>query len=213
MTKDWIPGARFFEQSKAAVATADLVTLSLGGNDLEAAASSEDPFTIIEVAEQAIQDLILVVEGLLALNLDMDLVVTVYANYAMGDLWADWVPVDYLELVRSGMGMLLEQMRDALVEQDDVLIADCYEALLDQNVNPYMFDEIHLNDAGHELYARVILRSLGAAMLPDDDGRARSFAFLADPPTGAYQPIKSNGRAVALISHSRTPVRHRKRQS
>lgn len=181
LTEDWVPGARLFEQSKAAVATADLVTLSLGGNDLEDAAFSGDPFTIFQVAEQAIQNLILVTDGLRALNPDMDLVVTVYANYAMGDLWADWVPADYLDLVRSGMGTILEQMRDALVERDDVLIGDCYEALLGQDVNPYMFDEIHLNDAGHALYARVILRSLGAALLPDDDGRDRSFAFLAEP--------------------------------
>jgi lysophospholipase L1-like esterase len=181
-TRDWVPGARFFEQSKATVAEADLVTLSLGGNDLQEAAFSDDPFTIIEVAEEAIQNLVLVIEGLQTLNPDMDLVVTVYANYAMSDLWANWVPADYLELVRSGMGMILEQMRDALVARDDVLIGDCYEALLNQDVNPYMFDEIHLNDAGHALYAEVILRSLGGALLPGDDGRERSFAFLADPP-------------------------------
>lgn len=181
VTADWLPGAFNFEAAAGYVAAADLVTLTLGGNDMQNAIDGGSFASAPAVVDQAIDNLATIVSALTALNPNADIVVTVYPNYAKSDLWARAVPANLLEMVRSVVETALKKMRAELAGVDGALIGDVYGELQAADMNLFMADELHVNDLGHDVYAKVIFRALGGVFLPDDAGRERAWGFELEP--------------------------------
>lgn len=188
-TVDWLPGNWAFEKARTQIEKADLVTISLGGNDLDELIDVLD-FSNIDVAMQMALDLIdetmanaeVIVGTIRDINPHADVVWTIYPNYARSDQFLQYVPGQYIGLVESALEMAIGLMRDKLAAIEGLLLADTYQEWSDEDINPYMWDPIHLNDNGAESYARVIFRTLGGVFLPEDDGRLRSFSFDTDAP-------------------------------
>lgn len=181
VTADWMPGAYDFENARAYVAAADLITLTLGGNDMQNAVSGGSIANAPAVINQAIENLTVILAALREVNPTADVVVTVYPNYSKSDEWADVVPANLIDMLRSAMETAVKKMRVELAGVDGVLIGDVYGELQAADMNLFMADPLHVNDRGHEVYAQVIFRALGGVILPDDAGRERAWGFLLEP--------------------------------
>ncbi len=187
-TWDWLPGHWAFEGARSAIAEADLITVSLGGNDLQELAGLDftDLAAALEAAkrliEQTLDNAALVVAALREVNPHTDIVWTIYPNYARSNKWLEYVPEAYIGVVRSGFEIAIEMMREGLAENPGLLIADIAEAWADEDIEPYLHDPIHVNDVGAEQYAAIIFRTLGGVLLPEDAGRERLFGYAMQPP-------------------------------
>lgn len=181
VTADWLPGAANFEAAKPAIQAADLITLTLGGNDMQYAVENGSIANAAAVVDQAIANLKVTLAALRELNPAADVVVTVYPNYAKADVWLQYVPANLIEAVRVVLDTSLKKMRVQLASVDGVLVGDVYAELHEADMNLFMFDPLHVNDLGHAVYAQVIFRALGGVVMPDDAGRERAFGLALDP--------------------------------
>lgn len=197
-TWDWLPGHWAFEGARAWIAQADLITVSLGGNDLQELAGLDftDLTAALEAAkkviEQTLDNAALIVSAIRAENPHADIVWTVYPNYARSRKWLDYVPEAYIGVVQTGFEIAIGMMREGLAENAGLLIADIAEEWADKDIEPYMHDPIHVNDLGAESYAKILFRTLGGVLLPEDDGRERLFGYAMPVPVsdhGGPEPV------------------------
>ena len=205
VTADWLPGATDFEQARGAVASADLITLTLGGNDMQNAVSGGSIANAPAVINQAIQNLKVILAGLREVNPTADLVVTVYPNYSKADVWLQYVPSSMIDMLRAAMETAVKKMRTELASVDGVLIGDVYGELQAADMNLFMYDALHVNDLGHAVYAQVIFRALGGVVMPDDAGRERAFGLALgplpdDPPEDAADEPEAAPEAVEVTT-------------
>lgn len=188
-TWDWLPGHWAFEEARAWIGQADLITVSLGGNDLQSLANldfadfTEALESAQELIAQTLANAALIVAAIRKENPDVDIVWTIYPNYARSKKWLEYVPQAYIGLLQSGMDLAIGMMREGLAENPGLLLADVYEEWADEDIEKFLFDPIHVNDAGAESYARTIFRTLGGVFLPEDHGRERLFGFVMSPAT------------------------------
>jgi len=188
VTADWLPGTYDFENARAYVAAADLITLTLGGNDMQNAVSGGSIANAPAVINQAIQNLTVILAALREVNPGADIVVTVYPNYSKADVWLEVVPANLIEMLRSAMETAVKKMRVELAGVDGILIGDVYGELAGADMNLFMADPLHVNDRGHTVYAQVIFRTLGGVVLPDDVGRERAWGFELKPKPAPPEP-------------------------
>ncbi len=197
-TWDWLPGHWAFEGARAWIAQADLITVSLGGNDLQELAGLDftDLTAALEAAKQLIEQTLdnaaLIVSAIRAENPQADIVWTVYPNYARSTKWLEYVPQAYIGVVQSGLEIAIGMMREGLAEIPGLLIADVAAEWADEDIEPYMHDPIHVNDVGAESYAKVVFRTLGGVLAPEDDGRERLFGYAMQAPVsehGGPEPV------------------------
>ncbi len=205
-TWDWLPGHWAFEGARSAIAEADLITVSLGGNDLQALAGLDftDLTAALEAAkqmiEQTLDNVALIVAAIREIAPQADIVWTVYPNYARSKKWLEYVPPTYLGVLQSGFEIAIGMMREGLAENPGLLIADVAEEWADEDIEPYMYDPIHVNDVGAESYAGVVFRTLGGVLLPEDAGRERLFGYAMTPPVldaGAADLVTEGGPDAA----------------
>lgn len=204
-TWDWLPGHWAFEGARSWIETADLITVSLGGNDLQELAGLDftDLAAALEAAKQVIEQTLdnaaLLVGAIRDLNPHADIVWTIYPNYARSTKWIEYVPEAYIGLVQSGLEVAIGMMREGLAENPGLLLADIAEEWADEDIEPYLHDPIHVNDVGAESYAAIIFRALGGVTLPEDSGRERLFGYAMQPPVpddGGVEPV-ADGAADA----------------
>jgi uncharacterized protein (TIGR03382 family) len=62
-------------------------------------------------------------------------------------------------------------------------------------MNLYMADKLHVNDAGHQVYADVVFGALGGVIVPAEGDVAKLFGW-ADWPDGVV-PVEPEGPDVA----------------
>jgi len=187
-TEHWLPGQGHFE-SKALpeLADADVVIVSLGGNDLNSLlpqAGGGDIGEILaaldklpEQVQEIIDNIKVVLAEIRSAAPDADIVYCVYLNYANSDTWKAFAG-QYSGMIISGMSNLLSTMREELSAVPGVTIADVYGAVGNDPIDEYLADAVHLSDAGHLLYAEQVFLALGGARVGESPlGLERSFGF------------------------------------
>ena len=181
---EWTPGTNYFDNRLAPlVADADVITFTLGGNDLTHY-WYDVPWDITALtgfpeAYRAIKtDIIEISEAIYTINPDVDLVYVVYPPFANTEMWAGWF--DYVwPIVRAGEWLMFADWRRAISDAlPDILLADMLAATdKSEPIDHYMYDSIHPNDAGHQWYADIIFEVLGGVVIGDTPlGHSRQIA-------------------------------------
>ena len=176
-SEDWVPGASLYEERLAPhIADADVIIVSVGGNDFlqyvnEGAAS--DPIGALngipDFVREVMGRVIAIKNEVRSINPNTDLVYLLYPNYATSDLWASQFGFA-ARFIEDAVTDALEQILNELAVNEDIIVVDFYgyfrETGLD--LDDYLYDQLHFNDAGQEVYARQIFEALGGASTVGD---------------------------------------------
>ncbi|MBK7976589.1 MAG: hypothetical protein IPK07_26075 [Deltaproteobacteria bacterium] len=188
-TRDWLPGAAtgFFENDLAPrLADADVVTITLGGNDLDVYLGNPPDYDPIHVIERFLADpeylfqiypnLATIIAAIRAINPTCDVVYFVYPNYANSTAMKGYIG-DLQPLASLAFGVALGAGRQLAAENPGIVIADVYTQLGNAWLDPYLIDEVHLSAAGHQVFADVLFRALGGVDAVTGQAVQRSFGF------------------------------------
>jgi len=191
-TIDWLPGSGglFEERLVPALPDADVLTMTIGGNDLNAYVYGMPPYDIWQIILNFIDhpeyllnilpNITTIIEAAREINPDFDFVFVLYPNFANSQTWNDLLgdlvhPIAIFG-VHAGLGIC----RWWVGGSDDIVITDMMAAHGDEMLDPYLLDEIHPNDAGHQKYADFIFQTLGGVIVEADDmGTERDYGFYA----------------------------------
>jgi lysophospholipase L1-like esterase len=180
---EWLEGSELLTAATPHLEAADLVTLTIGGNDLVDAIESGDMGAMLAAVETTFTNIGVIVGEIRAINATADVVVTIYPNYLKADHWDEGGDPESLAFTREAVDGIIATMRAVVAKIDGVIIADMGALMRDADMNLYMYDKLHVNDVGHQLYADVIFRALGGALLPEDAevGKLFGYAFPEEP--------------------------------
>jgi lysophospholipase L1-like esterase len=176
-SEDWLPGGYYFDGLGPVLPDADVVVVSLGGNDIlyffqdmyETGDFSnlEERFDI--VLDETTGRLFTIVGAVREQNPDVDIIYLLYPNYATCDGWAEMLGPfqDFIvDLFDSGILKILDSI-DAI---DPILLIDMYHLIIEEekDLDIYLADELHFNALGHSLVADEALRALGIARVGEN---------------------------------------------
>ncbi|HOX47098.1 MAG TPA: SGNH/GDSL hydrolase family protein [Myxococcota bacterium] len=190
-TEDWLPGQPNFEASRAALAEADLLLVSLGGNDVlyfaDEKFSSGDMAGLYDGLLPFLTEVLARIRAILAAvrvdNPSVDVAWLLYPNYGRSERWGEWVGEALQPSVVAKLDEGLTLLRDAFSPQDRILLVDVYQAWAEvPRLDDYLIDELHFNPAGHDLVADEFLKALGGARLDGERpfGAKQSFGLSPD---------------------------------
>jgi len=184
VSSQWLPGTSHFDNRlRPELDDADVVVMSIGGNDIMAsldAGALQDPEGTVEatyeLVEQIAENVRSIVDGMREINPNIDVVYCIYVDYGQAAVFPwDWVG----NLVgQEAITSVLRTARESLSVEEDILIADLFGAShgLEDPLDDYLADMLHFNNRGHSLYAEEVFLTLGGALLGDSplSGDARS---------------------------------------
>lgn len=195
-SEDWLPGGQPFERNlRPELADADLIVVTLGGNDVMEYIGSfggipADIPAAVEGARDVVRQVIANVEVILAeirsVNADADILYILYADYTQATGNAIWGLVGGL-LGREALQGVLELARDSMPEEPHLVLADMFGAAQGLPLHDYLEDPLHFNNRGHTLYAEEVFVALGGVLVgqsPLFEGKSplglqRSYGFRA----------------------------------
>lgn len=163
---EWLPGGPFFDGRLAPeLADADVITFTLGGNDLLLADTRRPlPERLLEVW----YNLLVIAVSIQAAHPDADLVYVTYPVFADSLLWEDLVGPILWPTVRNLNYVVFYWLRAALAQMPSLLIADVLGSFTPgERVDDYLDDPIHPNDLGHQRYADEAFLALGGVIVRD----------------------------------------------
>ena len=184
LSTEWLPGTSHFENRLAPeVEDADVVLISVGGNDILAsldASALQDPEGTVadtkDLVEQIADNVLATIEGIREINPDIDVVYCIYVDYGQAAMFP-WGIIGNM-VGQEAITDVLKTARDRLSIEEDILIADLFGAShgLTDPLDDYLSDSLHFNDRGHTFYAEEIFMTLGGALLGDSPlgGQPRS---------------------------------------
>ena len=177
MTKHWQPGGNLFENTLTPkLAEADVVVISIGGNDVMAyiGGSLGNTYQMLQKVEgldaytTELHDSVAnIINEIHARAPHVDVVFCLYVNYAKAAYWGNQLG-PYKSLFAAAGHNALVKARGLLAGMDRVLIADMFGALGDGPVDAYLIDAVHLSATGHALYAEQIFMVLGGLVIDQD---------------------------------------------
>ncbi len=177
LTKHWQPGGNLFENVLApALPDADVVVISIGGNDVMAyiGGSMGNTYQMLQKVEgldeytTQLHDAVAnIINEIHARAPHADVVFCLYVNYAKAAYWSNQVG-PYKDLFAAAGHNALVKARGLLAGMDRVLIADMFGALGSGSVDPYLIDAVHLSAKGHALYAEQLFMVLGGLAIDQD---------------------------------------------
>ena len=171
---DWLPGTRNFEQQLGPhIEDADVIIVSLGGNDVTRYASNpavlaggvegaiEGAYDVVEQVVANIQEILLAVRER---NPSVDFVYCLYVDYSKAEQDRFW------SLIRGVLGEdsvrdIHNRARTAIPDDQGIILVDVFGATEDLVVDDLLADTLHLNGAGHTLYAEEIFEVLGGVLV------------------------------------------------
>ena len=187
----WLPGAEegYFENLLLPLLPdADIVTITLGGNDLapyvEGLTPPYDVWEIIqrffENPEYALEVFPRIQQLLLAIqeqNPDCDIVMVIYPNFANSTIMQEEFGA-LQPLMAWAMELVMTIERHLIAGMNRILMADMIGALGDTWMDPYIVDEVHPTQAGSQLYADEIFKALGGVVIDENwTGADRLYGF------------------------------------
>ena len=171
-SSDWLPGGPRFEQVREDLIDADVVLVSVGGNDVLNFASTADLSDLgaLLVGAQATVDQVAInVRDIAAEirveNPDADVVFCLYPDYSQATGTPPWSDLGFVPPgVVTG---LLVRARDNFTPEDDIVLVDLFGLTpeLPAPLDDYLADALHFNDLGHDLYAHEVFRALGGVLV------------------------------------------------
>jgi lysophospholipase L1-like esterase len=173
-SSDWLPGGSYFEAARPDLDDADIVMISLGGNDVlnfAVFADLSDPLGALAEAQAIVDQIIVNIRAITAeirdSNPDVDVVFCLYPDYSTATQTYPWS--DLSVLPPGVVTNLLVRARDQITPEDELIVVDLFELTADlpAPLDDYLADELHFNDAGHDLYAHEIFRALGGVIVGD----------------------------------------------
>jgi len=175
-TLDWLPGEGLFENTLSPkLADADVVVVSLGGNDLQffvqdsmgsgdlLGAAATFPGFIDGVLANGLT----IIQEIQARAPHVDIVYCVYMNY-LNTSEMQGLLGGFYDLAQGLLVGALDSVRTQFSAVDGVVLADMSSALGDELLDNYLMDFVHLSDQGHEFYAREVFMALGGAIVGDE---------------------------------------------
>ena len=176
----WKPGTSFFRQSIVPhVGDADLLIVSLGGNDvLQFVGNYVQSVGVPSDIEGAVNMAKGVVEGIVSnlrqmivevrkLNPNVDIVYLLYMDYSRAENHRFWGLVGGF-LGQDAVAQVLEVARNAFPKDiPRLMLVDLFGRSDELEVIDYLYDELHMNDRGHTLYAEEIFQTLGGVRRGD----------------------------------------------
>jgi lysophospholipase L1-like esterase len=176
----WLPGTPYFQMLEDELQDADVVLFSVGGNDLQQLADlfRQPPFDVAEIVAQGTAliekvrgQLLTIAHAIRTRAPGADLVWLLYPNYTHSDQWKA-ILGEYAGVGELLLSDILESMRADFAAIDGVLIADMASAIPPDVISDLLWDEVHLNSAGHALYSRRLFELLGGVRIGEDAGDA-----------------------------------------
>ena len=175
VSDQWLPGEPYFEDRlRPVIADADVVVISLGGNDVLGFISTVDFSDLAgalaqanETVDQIVSNVRTIASEIRAENADIDIVYCLYVDYSLATRTAPWSSTSFLpDGVVTG---LLARAREQITVEDDFVVVDLLEVSqeLPMPLDDYLADSLHFNDAGHTLYAYEIFRALGGVLVDE----------------------------------------------
>jgi lysophospholipase L1-like esterase len=170
----WLPGTDYFEEILAPeLPEADVVVISVGGNDLMAYFSPAfGSYTEIFKKFGGLDEFM---AGLHA-NLEaifgeirtrapgVDILYIVYFDYLKASYWKG-LAGSWLALAEDAAGIAADKARKRLAAVPGLIVADMWSAFAEPNLDPYLSDSVHLSALGHQFYAEQIFLTLGGALV------------------------------------------------
>lgn len=182
VSTDWMPGTGYFENNlMPQVPDADVILISVGGNDLMASLS--DPMALLADVDAAVEaamalvveivgNVITTVDAIRAVNPDVDVVYSLYPNYGQATIMPWGLAGNFLG--PDVLPALFETARSNIPQASNVILADMFASFEGLPLDDYLYDSLHFNDAGHTRYAEVIFEALGGVLVgpsPLEGGR------------------------------------------
>ncbi len=180
-SSDWTPGGGLFEGARPDLVDADVVLISLGGNDVLNYVSTADLGDLpgVFAGAQATVDQVAVnvrdiASEIREENPDADVVFCLYPDYSRATQTSPWSDLGFIP--PGVITTLLARARDAFTPEDDIVLVDLLGLTPDLPVplDDYLADPLHFNDLGHDLYAHEVFRALGGVIVGE--------SVLATPP-------------------------------
>ena len=172
---DWLPGTSHFENRLAPhIPDADVILISLGGNDLLMYVNSLGPAALSNIdgaidgahdmVDQIMGNILVTTSAIREINPTVDIVYCLYPNYGQAKTTMPW------NLVGNFLGSdkliaLLSAARDSFPSTAGFVLADNYGAFEGLALDDYLYDSLHFNDEGQILYAETIFRTLGGVLV------------------------------------------------
>lgn len=174
---EWLPGTGYYNNRLATeLGGADLIVFSLGGNDLYELANMD--FNSIgidkalplfeETVDNIIANLKTIITQIRVVNPDADIVWLLYPNYATTDQWR-MVAGDLVDAIQPILKKELIAIRRRLAHYEGLMIWDIYAATRDVDIDMFLIDPLHLNNLGHDFYARELFKMLGGVVVEQGD--------------------------------------------
>lgn len=175
-SSQWLPGGVYWTSNvEPNLANADMVLISIGGNDFLNLAAGANLGNIAEVLADAEALLVEVVDNVRtiaaevhAVRPEADVVFTLYVDYSQSSV----SPWDLVSLLPAGtIYNLLAGARSMMPPEDEVVVVDVLEpsTMLDGPLDDLLVDPLHFSDAGHDFYADEIFAALGGIVVSTDD--------------------------------------------
>jgi lysophospholipase L1-like esterase len=169
-SEDWRPGADLFEgELEPRLEGADVVLVSVGGNDLEAALGAADGLDALSPADASTaaaglrgalrrlrRNLRATFKAIRAANPRAAIVYVGYPDYSRSEDWRDAAGSIGTIALRAGLDLLVAVSRDAGPDA----VVDMTAATRAKDVDALLADGEHLSARGHALYAREIAAAL-----------------------------------------------------
>lgn len=170
-TRDWLPGKPLFKQQlEPALEGADLLLLTLGGNDLEQALdadsgpagleqalSAEGGERVLEEFEAISRRLRRIITAARRGHPELEVAFVSYPDYSRATAYRE-------RLGRLGVLAFrasLARLNRAATRADPDVLVDLLTVTSERDVDRLLADDEHLSDAGHQLYAKTIVEVLG----------------------------------------------------
>ena len=182
---DWVPGTPNFDQRfEPHIDSADIVIVSVGGNDFLQYANGafSNPSEAIagfpDFVREVMGRVLLVKDTVAVRNPGADLVYLLYPDYSQSQTWADQFGFA-ISVIQGLVADALEQILDELGPEEDVLMVDFYGYFRDTglNLDAHLYDMLHFNDAGQQIYAERIFEVLGGVSIVDEIGTSPRYAL------------------------------------
>jgi lysophospholipase L1-like esterase len=171
-TADWLPGAELFEERlRPELAGADVVLVSVGGNDLQEALGGSDGIAagtgVLGSADRAYaavdesgRNLERTFKAIRKENPDVAIVYVGYPDYSSSDLWQTALGTTGTLALGAGLSAL----RNAAEDAGPDAVVDMTTATDERagGVDPLLDDVEYLSPAGHRFYAERIAAALGS---------------------------------------------------
>ena len=195
-SEDWLPTTRYFtDRVIPNIGDADLIVITMGGNDILAYVSAlgipnDIPVAVDgarNVVRQVVANVTEIIAEIRAINPDADIVYCLYADYSQATGHPVWGLVGNF-LGADTVGSILELARDSIPrDQPGLLLVDMFGAAQGLPLHEYLYDQLHFNARGQALYAEELFMTLGGVLVgpsPMEDfgrtplGLERNYGFV-----------------------------------